>query len=133
MIYDEHAIANGAITSTKPAESFMKRVTLLDNEADNALGWNHDGVHAEFTIFEPTIFSDINTAFVSIFVTPFGAEYECFVDDITASFPGPFFFVGCNIPPDDENSHLTFHRYDPSAQVTWISSCENLMDANYGI
>jgi hypothetical protein len=38
-----NAIADNSITSTKPAESFMKRVTLIDNAAGNALGWNPDG------------------------------------------------------------------------------------------
>jgi hypothetical protein len=38
-----NAIADNSITSTKPAESFMKRVILIDNAADNALGWNPDG------------------------------------------------------------------------------------------
>src|ERR687891_2841872 len=43
-----NAIADNSITSTKPAESFMKVVTVLDNAAGNARGWNPDGVETDF-------------------------------------------------------------------------------------
>jgi hypothetical protein len=48
-------IADGAITSTKPAESFMKKVTLLDNPAGNAKGWDPNGVTIHFFISEPAV------------------------------------------------------------------------------
>lgn len=44
-------IADGAITWTKPVESFMRRVTVVDNAAGNAVGWNPDGLQQLFDIF----------------------------------------------------------------------------------
>jgi hypothetical protein len=46
-------IADGSVTMNKPAQGFMKRITLLDNAAGNALGWNPDGVLTAFDITEP--------------------------------------------------------------------------------
>src|SRR5918996_876509 len=45
-------IADNSITSTKPNQNFMKRVTLTDNAAGNNLGWNPDGVKTQFAITE---------------------------------------------------------------------------------
>ena len=41
----------------------MKKVTLLDDAAGNALGWNPDGVTTIFKITEPNI--DFDTSYVS--------------------------------------------------------------------
>jgi subtilisin len=49
----KNVIADGHITSTKPAESFMKKVILPDNAAGNTLGWNPDGSTTTFVISEP--------------------------------------------------------------------------------
>jgi hypothetical protein len=46
-------LADGAVTKTKPAESFMKKVLVLDNAAGNLVGWDPDGVVAVFEIAEP--------------------------------------------------------------------------------
>jgi hypothetical protein len=43
-------LADGSVTSTKPSESFMKRVLIFDNDAGHAVGWNPDGVTTSFTI-----------------------------------------------------------------------------------
>ncbi|MGH9979369.1 MAG: hypothetical protein ACRD8Z_26570 [Nitrososphaeraceae archaeon] len=59
-------IADGAITWTKPVESFMRRVTVVDNAAGNAVGWNPDGLQQLFDIF---IFDDLreqNAGYVSV-------------------------------------------------------------------
>ena len=45
----------------------MKRVTLLDNAAGNALGWNPTGGTFEFVISEPN--ADFDTSYVSASVT----------------------------------------------------------------
>jgi hypothetical protein len=50
-------ISDGAITSTKPAESFMKDVSVFDNPAGNAIGWDPDGIETSFEISEPEILS----------------------------------------------------------------------------
>jgi hypothetical protein len=60
-------IADNSITSTMPTDSFMKRVTLLDNADGNALGWNPDGGTFEFEITEPN--ADFDTSYVSASVT----------------------------------------------------------------
>jgi hypothetical protein len=60
-------IADNSITSTKPSEDLMKRVTLEDDAAGNALGWNPNGALDAFTITEPAV-SGENSAFVSIIV-----------------------------------------------------------------
>ena len=62
-----NAISDSSITSTKPAESFMKRVTLQDNAAGNTLGWNPDGVQTNFGIEEDRHFGGDSTM-VSIIV-----------------------------------------------------------------
>jgi subtilisin len=49
----KNVIADGHITSTKPAESFMKKVMLRDTAAGNARGWNPDGATTTFIISEP--------------------------------------------------------------------------------
>jgi hypothetical protein len=46
-------IADGAITSTKPAESFMMKNRLLNDAAGNAAGWNPNSVTTTFTISTP--------------------------------------------------------------------------------
>ena len=73
-------IADGAVTSAKPAESFMKRVTLMDNAAGNARGWNPDGVTTDFTIAEPVI---LDSTLVSINLK--SGNNVCSVDDNSIS------------------------------------------------
>jgi hypothetical protein len=60
-------IADNSITSSMPVETFMKRVTLLDNTAGNALGWNPDGATQSFEISEPN--ADVDTSYISASVT----------------------------------------------------------------
>jgi hypothetical protein len=43
-------LADGSVTSTKPAESFMKQVQIFDDAAGNAAGWNPDGSFLTFSI-----------------------------------------------------------------------------------
>ena len=43
-------IADGIITSIKPAERFMKRVPVFDTPGGNAAGWNPDGSTVTFAI-----------------------------------------------------------------------------------
>ena len=47
-------LADGSVTSTKPAESFMKKVTLFDDLAGNNRGWQPNGIDkTTFFISEP--------------------------------------------------------------------------------
>ena len=92
------AYAIKQIGSKAIAESFMKRVTLLDNPAGNALGWNPDNVDQQFTISEPAI-SSTDSAFISIEVDGAGEFYDC--DVLTHSLVTPkTFLVGCMNPVD---------------------------------
>jgi hypothetical protein len=59
-------LADGSVTSTKPAESFMKRVTLFDDPAGNALGWNPDGFTSGFTITEPLAVASESNVIVNV-------------------------------------------------------------------
>ena len=84
-------LADGSVTSTKPAESFMKRVTLTDTPAGNALGWNPNGVSTLFTIDEPGILGT-NLSFVIV-------EVADVVDDHSAAIGT--FRVRCQDPPSN--------------------------------
>jgi hypothetical protein len=88
-------IADNSITSTKPNEAFMKRKTLLDSPAGNALGWNPDGVTKTFTITEPDV-SGLDTGYVSALVE-FAGLPNCQVD---SQLTGSFSLI-CENPPGD--------------------------------
>jgi hypothetical protein len=97
-------IADSSITSTKPNEGFMKRVTLLDNAAGNALGWIPDGSVDNFVITEPAV-SAKNTGFVDFALTNNqGGSNNCQVTDL---FEGGF-RLECGIPPQDMSSQLHY-------------------------
>jgi hypothetical protein len=86
------------VSSGMVAQSFMKRVTLLDNPAGNALGWDPDNVDQSFTISEPAISSD-NSAFISIEVRDQpGAHSSCDVVDHSATTKT--FSIECEQPVD---------------------------------
>jgi hypothetical protein len=98
-------IADGAITSTKPAESLMKRVTLIDDPAGHALGWD-PGFGPEppnmFTISEPAISSDIDNSFLIVEARdPDPGEFDnvCLVRD--RDHLAKEFTIICNVAPDD--------------------------------
>jgi hypothetical protein len=92
-------LADGSVTFTKPAESFMKRVTLQDNAAGNAAGWNPDGVTTFFTITEPEALGSIGS-FASVTVdTPLDTNYFC--DVVDQGSPGAAFQIRCFSPPVD--------------------------------
>jgi hypothetical protein len=61
-------LADGSVTSTKPAESFMKRVTLIDDPGGHAVGWDPDGAITIFSISEPAISSDLDNSFFTAHV-----------------------------------------------------------------
>ena len=88
-------IADNAITSTKPAESFMKRVTVKDDAAGHAVGWDPNGVTTIFTIFEPAI-TGTDTAFVIIEVIS-SSVTNC---DVTGQSDTPTeFAIRCSAGP----------------------------------
>lgn len=100
-------IGDSSITSSKPAENFMKRVTLFDEPAGNALGWDPDGVKTSFIIFDPDVTNSIET-FVSALVprSP-PATFGC---EVTFIFNQPTpnrFSVVCETAPG-ENAELQY-------------------------
>jgi hypothetical protein len=89
-------IATGAVSSTDIAQSFMKRVTVLDDAAGNAVGWNPDGSTTTFFISEPLIDS-LDTSYVNLFI--YGGGQIITPDCRPVSFsPGQFVFT-CDIAP----------------------------------
>jgi hypothetical protein len=93
-----NVIADNSITSTKPAESFMKRVVVADNAAGNAVGWNPDGVANDFTITEPAV--DSRNSYVSVSVEGFGSP-SCHAWPVSGGFN-----MQCEVAPANS---LTLH------------------------
>ena len=96
-------IADNSITSTKPAESFMKKVILLDDADGNALGWNPDAFETAFNIAASSV-SSFNDGYVSVVIPS-----ECrataigqgFFNMICSSAPGinaQLHYVVINLP-----------------------------------
>jgi hypothetical protein len=90
-------IADKSITSSKPNENFMKRVTLTDNAAGNALGWNPNGAITQFAITETALSTD-TSSYVSVFVENFAAPFpNCIVTSINSNVD--IFNIACNSAP----------------------------------
>jgi hypothetical protein len=90
-------LADGSVTSTKPADSFMKRVTVLDNAAGNAVGWNPPA--NGFTIVEPDLSINPRNPFLIVEVTDFNGNpqegFACFPTGHVATVR-PTFAIVCN-------------------------------------
>ena len=96
-----NAISDSSITSTKPAESFMKRVTLQDNAAGNTRGWNPDGLTDIFTISEPAAISS-HGSFISISIVQPNQVNDDFCEvDLINPGPNPTYTLHCQNPPAD--------------------------------
>jgi hypothetical protein len=94
-------ISDGSITSSKPAESFMKRVTLNDTPAGNALGWNPDGIATDFLITQNGV---LDSTFISISLN--NGDTVCGVDDYAFGLDPPAFFIKCtSAPPEFSELH----------------------------
>jgi hypothetical protein len=90
-----NAIADNSITSTKPAESFMKKVVLIDNAAGNAAGWNPDGITTSFTISEPDIAGP--GSMISIIIQNLSdVSHFC---DVVFFFQASHFNIDCSSAP----------------------------------
>jgi hypothetical protein len=89
-------ISDGAITSTKPAESFMKDVSVFDNPAGNAIGWDPDGIETSFEISEPEILSF--GTFISVEVRA-GDNFNRNCDTVNFSLSLQTFIMTCESPP----------------------------------
>ena len=91
-----NVIADNSITSTKPAESFMKKVNVLDNAAGNAVGWNPNNVVTNFNILEDGVIGGGDDSFVSVIVAS-GTNLQCQTNIV---FPDGFQFT-CDTAPSD--------------------------------
>jgi hypothetical protein len=88
-------LADGSVTSTKPAESFVKSVILHDDAAGHALGWDPNGVTTAFEIVESQTGPDA-TAFVNV-DSIVAADPVCSASQV---FAGQI-EVWCTSPPAD--------------------------------
>jgi hypothetical protein len=92
-------IADNSITSTKPAESFMKRVSVEDTPAGHAVGWNPNDVDTLFTILEPEVVG-FDFTFVGVVVdSAFDVNHFC---DTVNQFMDGRFTIACSTPPSEE-------------------------------
>lgn len=89
------------MTSTKPAERFMKRVTVFDDAAGHALGWDPNGVTTSITITEPAVIH-IDFSFISA-VTRNNPLDNCWAT--TGFTPGQFFVTCQSAPGGGEELH----------------------------
>jgi hypothetical protein len=97
-------IADNSITSTEPAGSFMKRVTVLDTAGGHAVGWNPDGGTTTFTISEPALNSD--ESFFTIEVRSDFSNINQLCDVANQVTSAPTFFVTCSTaPPNGSELH----------------------------
>lgn len=91
-------IADNSITSTKPAESFVKIVEVNDTPAGHAVGWDPNGVDTFFIITDPNIIgapSGPVTSYVSAVTT--GPTPTC----KTSSIVNGAFTLECETAPPD--------------------------------
>jgi hypothetical protein len=91
-------LADGSVTSTKPAKSFVKIIEVNDTPGGNAVGWNPDGVQTFFFITDPDIISEPFgpvSSYVSAVTT--GSTPTCKASSIV---DGAFHFECETAPPD---------------------------------
>ena len=101
-------IANGAITSTKPAESFMKKVRVLDNPIGHAVGWNPNGVDTDFDIVEEQVIVGGGEFGFADIIVNIQATVQPSICNVVGYFNGPNRFqIDCTEPPD-EGSFLNY-------------------------
>jgi hypothetical protein len=92
-------IADNSITATKPAESFMKRVSVEDTPAGHAVGWNPNDADTLFTILEPEVVG-FDFTFVGVVVdSAFDVNHFC---DTVNQFTDGRFTIACSTPPSEE-------------------------------
>jgi hypothetical protein len=96
-------IATGAVGQTDVAESFMKRVSVFDDDAGHAVGWDPDGIGTGFLISEPAVSGNVNEPFFIVEVTDpegFGIEVNCYATGHPPSIPDVFGVVCDNPVPN---------------------------------
>jgi hypothetical protein len=91
-------IATGAVGKTDVAESFMKKVTVLDDAAGNAVGWNPDGSTVDFDISE-SVAVGVDSTYINLYIYFGGIPITPACRVITIG-TGNFDFH-CDSPPPD--------------------------------
>jgi hypothetical protein len=108
-------IADGTITSTKPAESFMKRVIVLDNAAGNAVGWNPDGGDTHFIINDNDV--SCNNITTCSFISPYVVDGDGFFVnhfcDVVSVELFNFDLVCFSAPPNNSVLHYEVENLSP--------------------
>ncbi|MGI0043558.1 MAG: hypothetical protein ACRD47_07590 [Nitrososphaeraceae archaeon] len=98
-------LADSSVTSTKPAESFMKVVTVHDDAAGHAVGWDPGGVQTGFEILEPEVLGEGTFISVQVLTIP-AINRNCETLAYVPSEP-TFFFECTSAPPNDAILHYT--------------------------
>ena len=79
-------------------EAFMKRVTVRDTPAGNAIGWNPDNIQTIFTIQEPNSIADSSSVVITV-----TTGHVCTVNLIS---DGSFQIQCGNALPENTESHF---------------------------
>jgi hypothetical protein len=106
-------ITDNSITSSKPAESFMKKVILSDGQN----GWNPDGITKLFSIFDTDIpLTGASSSFFNIFAfDSIGATPENHFCDVVRLTPSAqTFTIACSTPPNElDELHYVIENLPP--------------------
>jgi hypothetical protein len=105
-----NAIADGHITSSKPSEGLMKKVTLRDTAAGNARGWNPDGAITNFQIIEPLASNSGSSAIINV-EDPVVADPLCNAGQV---FGGVISVVCATAPTDGSDLDYTIMNLPPN-------------------
>jgi hypothetical protein len=105
-----NAIADNSITSTKPAESFMKDVTVFDDAPGHAVGWDPTGAQTSFTISEQEAGGG---TFISVEVRG-GDNINRNCDTVAISDAANNFVINClSAPPNGAFLHYVVMNLPP--------------------
>jgi hypothetical protein len=103
-------LADGSVTSTKPADSYQKRVTVNDSPNGHTVGWDPNGATTTFTITEPAI-TRFFTSYVGINLQQAG-NVVCVVTNIP-NLGGSFSLACITAPPEDSELHYVVENLPP--------------------
>ena len=101
-------IADGIITSIKPAKRFMKRVTVFDTPGGNAAGWNPDGSTVTFAI-QIQIPKGIDNSFINAEAQVPAGSTNFFCETVRQS-PGGFRLTCSIAPPNGAELHYVLEN-----------------------
>jgi hypothetical protein len=107
-------LADGSVTSTKPAESFIKHVVIFDSDSGHAVGWNPDGVTTSFTISPAPGVTGSFAEYIGVRTSPSPGPQAPSCNVATSGFNS--FSLICEHPPIEGGS-LNYLRVDLPTQI----------------